>query len=251
MSRLTLPIGGMSLVDAGLLDMDEPHGGDDWLPGPPPPTPTLAHVGFYHVHPRASRISAGGVCGRTAASCRGRCRRWRRAWTSRGRKGWRRTSARSAIALELERDCSCRSRRRGRCRSPACRALPASWQTRSTWSATDSVASTTSGEVWPLTHPAQHPGVEGRADHGVAVDASRRICSSLNCRSVGHQLPAVVVAGQHRPAERPRVPGRSWYPTGGSPSRIMPSRSNSFRRSTHLAASGRRRRCRRRHPLLP
>ena len=58
MTRLTLPIGGMSLVDEGLLDMDEPHGGDDWMPGPPPShTDARTQLDLTMERSRASRLA--------------------------------------------------------------------------------------------------------------------------------------------------------------------------------------------------
>ena len=83
----------------------------------------------------------------------------------------------------------------------ACRQLPASWQTWSMWSATAS-RSTTSREVWPITQPGASIQASSAAPITAPRAMSRRICSSENWRSPGHQGPAVVVAGEHRAAEQ-------------------------------------------------
>ena len=61
----------------------------------------------------------------------------------------------------------------------------------------------------------EHPGVEGRADDGAALDQEADLLVA-ELPAVGDQGPAVVVAGQHRAAEDVEAPGRSWCRRGGS-----------------------------------
>ena len=46
----------------------------------------------------------------------------------------------------------------------------------------------------------EHPGVEGRADHGASLDQQADLLVA-ELPAVGDQGPAVVVAGEHRAAE--------------------------------------------------
>ena len=52
----------------------------------------------------------------------------------------------------------------------------------------------------PIPAGDEHPGVEGRADHGAAVDQPLDLVVA-ELPLVGNQCPAVIVAGQHGPAE--------------------------------------------------